>query len=99
MITAWEPCHRPWGNAKCPCLHSDPKFPDCAPGATQRLRGWLALAKDGDLLVCHPSAGWPVHAALPAARCREFAVLAGAEAGALLQETDVLVQPLAREHA
>ena len=30
IITAWEPCHRPWGNAPCPCLHSDPKFPDCA---------------------------------------------------------------------
>jgi hypothetical protein len=32
IISAWEDCHRAWGNAPCPCLHSDPKFPDCAPG-------------------------------------------------------------------
>ncbi|HTI50560.1 MAG TPA: hypothetical protein VL475_06410, partial [Planctomycetaceae bacterium] len=49
VITAWEPCHRPWGNAKCPCLHSDPKFPDCAPGATQRLRGWLSFYEGTDI--------------------------------------------------
>ncbi|HUG19660.1 MAG TPA: hypothetical protein VMM56_11810 [Planctomycetaceae bacterium] len=43
IITAWEPCHRPWGNGRCPCLHSDPKFPDCKPGETKRLRGWLSF--------------------------------------------------------
>ena len=43
VITAWTPCQRAWGNAKCPCLHSDPQFPDCAPGQTQRLRGWLSF--------------------------------------------------------
>ena len=43
IITAWEPCHRPWGNAPVPCLHSDPKFPDCAPGESKRLRGWLSF--------------------------------------------------------
>jgi hypothetical protein len=26
-----------------PCLHSDPKFPDCLPGETKRLRGWLSF--------------------------------------------------------
>lgn len=41
IITAWTPLHRAWGNAPVPCLHSDPKFPDCAPGETQRVRGWL----------------------------------------------------------
>ena len=30
IITAWDPCQRAWGNDKCPCLHSDPQFPDCA---------------------------------------------------------------------
>ena len=49
VITAWEPLHRAWGNAKCPCLHSDPKFPDCAPGATQRLRGWLSFYEGADI--------------------------------------------------
>jgi hypothetical protein len=41
IITAWTPLHRAWGNAPVPCLHSDPKFPDCAVGETQRVRGWL----------------------------------------------------------
>jgi hypothetical protein len=43
IITAWDPCHRPWANPPVPCLHSDPKFPDCAPGKTQRVRGWLSF--------------------------------------------------------
>jgi hypothetical protein len=43
IITAWEPCHRPWANPPVPCLHSDPKFPDCPPGETKRLRGWLSF--------------------------------------------------------
>lgn len=43
IITAWESCDRAWGNAPVPCLHSDPKFPDCAPGETRRLRGWLSF--------------------------------------------------------
>jgi hypothetical protein len=43
VVTAWEPCDRAWANAPVPCLHSDPKFPDCAPGDTKRLRGWLSF--------------------------------------------------------
>jgi len=43
IITAWDPCQRAWGNAPCPCLHSDPKFPDCGPGETRHLRGWLSF--------------------------------------------------------
>ncbi len=49
IITAWEPCDRAWGNARCPCLHSDPKFPDCAPGKTERLRGWLSFYEGTEL--------------------------------------------------
>ena len=41
IITAWEGCHRPWANDKCPCFHSDPKFPDLKPGQTATLRGGL----------------------------------------------------------
>jgi hypothetical protein len=41
IITAWTPLHRAWANPPVPCLHSDPKFADCAPGETQRVRGWL----------------------------------------------------------
>ena len=49
IISAWEPCVRPWGNPPCPCLHSDPQFPDCDPGQTVRLRGWLSFYEGKDL--------------------------------------------------
>lgn len=49
VITAWTPHQRSWANEKCPCLHSDPRFPDCAPGETQRLRGWLSFHEGEDL--------------------------------------------------
>lgn len=49
IITAWEPCHRAWDNPQCPCLHSDPKFPDCEPGETKRLRGWLSFYEGDDV--------------------------------------------------
>lgn len=41
IITAWQHCERPWANPPCPCLHSDPRFPDCEPGETRRLTGYL----------------------------------------------------------
>jgi hypothetical protein len=48
IATAWEPHQRNWANPQCPCVHSDPRFPDCAPGETQRLRGvlWFHEGKD-----------------------------------------------------
>ena len=49
VITAWTPCHRPWGNAPCPCLHSDPIFPDCPPGKTVRVAGWLSFYEGTDI--------------------------------------------------
>ena len=49
IITAWDPCHRAWANAPVPCLHSDPKFPDCPPGDTRRLRGWLSFYQGTDV--------------------------------------------------
>ena len=49
VITAWEPVQRCWGNEQCPCLHSDPQFPDCEPAATQHLRGWLSFHEGADI--------------------------------------------------
>lgn len=49
VITAWTPNHRTWQNPPCPCLHSDPKFPDCAPGVTHRLAGWLSFYEGDDI--------------------------------------------------
>lgn len=49
IIWAWEPNHRCWDNPPCPCLHSDPRFPDCEPGRTQKLRGWLSFHEGDDV--------------------------------------------------
>jgi peptidoglycan/xylan/chitin deacetylase (PgdA/CDA1 family) len=49
IITAWENCARAWGNAPCPCMHSDPQFPDCPPGETRRLNGWLSFYQGTDI--------------------------------------------------
>ena len=49
LITAWDPCFRVWANSDCPCLHSDPQFPDCAPGQTQRLTGWFSFYEGEDI--------------------------------------------------
>jgi hypothetical protein len=49
IITAWQPVERCWGNEQCPCLHSDPQFPDCDPGATVRARGWLSFYEGADV--------------------------------------------------
>ncbi len=49
IITAWEAAHRAWANPPVPCLHSDPKFPDCAPGETKRLRGWLSFYEGAEV--------------------------------------------------
>jgi PhoPQ-activated pathogenicity-related protein len=43
VITGWTHCRNTWGQPRCPCLHSDPKFPDCAPGETKTLRGWFSF--------------------------------------------------------
>ena len=49
IITAWSPLHRGWANAPCPCLHSDPQFPDCPPGETKWLHGWLSFFEGDDI--------------------------------------------------
>jgi len=49
IITAWVPPQRIWANAPVPCLHADPKFPDCPPGGTRRIRGWLSCYEGEDI--------------------------------------------------
>lgn len=49
IITAWDPLNRTWFNDRCPCLHSDPVFPDCAPGKTVKVRGWLSFYEGEDI--------------------------------------------------
>jgi len=49
IITAWQGCHRTWANEKCPCFHSDPKFPDLEPGQEATLKGWLSFYEGQDI--------------------------------------------------
>jgi peptidoglycan/xylan/chitin deacetylase (PgdA/CDA1 family) len=49
VISAFEPCHRSWGNPPCPCLHSDPQFADCPPGQTRHVFGRLSFYEGTDL--------------------------------------------------
>ena len=49
VISAFEPCHRAWGNAPCPCLHSDPQFADCPPGQTRHAWGRLSFYEGTDV--------------------------------------------------
>jgi peptidoglycan/xylan/chitin deacetylase (PgdA/CDA1 family) len=49
IITAWDGCRRAWGNAPCPCLHSDPRVPDCPPGGSRSVRGWASFYEGPDI--------------------------------------------------
>ena len=49
IITAWRRCQRAWGNAPCPCLHSDPHVPDCPPGESRTVRGWVSYYVGTDI--------------------------------------------------
>jgi peptidoglycan/xylan/chitin deacetylase (PgdA/CDA1 family) len=49
VITAWEGCKRAWGNASCPCLHSDPRVPDCPSGESRSVRGWASFFEGPDI--------------------------------------------------
>ncbi len=49
VIMGWTPCFKAWGNQKCPCLHSDPIFPDCPPGESRRVYGILTFYTGTDI--------------------------------------------------
>lgn len=49
IIHSWRPIHRAWGNAQCPCLHADPKLPDCPAGESREARGWLSFYEGKDI--------------------------------------------------
>ncbi len=49
IIFAWQPIHNVWGNAPCPCLHADPKIPDCPPGETREVHGWFSFYQGEDV--------------------------------------------------
>jgi hypothetical protein len=48
IATVWEKA-RPWDNPPCPCIHSDPTFPDLEPGAEATLRGRVFFHEGADI--------------------------------------------------
>jgi hypothetical protein len=50
VLLAFEHCQRAWGNAPCPCLHSDPAFGEISPGETKTLRGYIGFGEDAKVL-------------------------------------------------
>ena len=67
ILVAWDRAGRCWGNARCPCLHSDPVFPDCGSGETVRLRGRLWF-HEGDSIEGELSEAGQRYSVLPNAR-------------------------------
>jgi hypothetical protein len=49
IIVGWERCGRAWGNAACPCLHSDPVVEDVPPGETRTVRGRVSFYEGADV--------------------------------------------------
>ncbi len=49
VVTGWQGCQRAWGNVWVPCIHADPVFPDCPPGMSVHLRGWLSFHEGTDI--------------------------------------------------
>jgi len=49
IITAWQNPGRSWGNPPVPCLHADPKLPDCPFRKTVRIQGRLWFYEGTDI--------------------------------------------------
>ena len=49
IVTSWTPIQRVWQNAPVPCIHADPIFPDCPPGETVTVSGYLRFYEGGDV--------------------------------------------------
>jgi predicted glycoside hydrolase/deacetylase ChbG (UPF0249 family) len=60
------------------------------------LAGWLANARDGDLLMCHPATSRAADDPIGEARLAEYVLLAGANFDNLLRMQCVALQPMSR---
>ncbi|MGD1104576.1 MAG: polysaccharide deacetylase family protein [Terriglobia bacterium] len=49
ILTAWQNPSRSWGNPPVPCLHADPKLPDCPFRKTVRIQGRLWFYEGTDI--------------------------------------------------
>jgi predicted glycoside hydrolase/deacetylase ChbG (UPF0249 family) len=60
----------------------------------QRLEGWIAAARNGDALMCHPATCALPGDPIGAARVREYAALGAADFGTLLATGDAMLAPM-----
>lgn len=49
IIQGWQPIQRVWDNPPCPCIHADPQIPDCPPGQSREVHGWLSFYQGEDI--------------------------------------------------
>ncbi len=49
ILTAWQNPGRSWGNTLVPCMHADPKLPDCPFRETVRIEGRLWFYEGTDI--------------------------------------------------
>jgi hypothetical protein len=49
ILTAWQNPGRSWGNALVPCMHADPRLPDCPYRETVRIQGRLWFYEGTDI--------------------------------------------------
>jgi len=49
VLIAFERCGRTWGNADCPCIHSDPVLRDAAPGERVEVNGRIWFYEGDDV--------------------------------------------------
>jgi chitin disaccharide deacetylase len=87
------------GFAQNECFLGVYDFTGHAEGYRARLAHWLAAARDGDLLMCHPGLAAPAADAISAARKVEYAVLASETFPQLLAAAGVTLAPISRIRA
>jgi len=65
VLIAFDRAGRLWGNEKVPCIHSDPVFPDAAPGARVEVAGRVWFYEGEDIENEIKQAGVEFHALSP----------------------------------
>jgi chitin disaccharide deacetylase len=87
------------GFAQNECFLGVYDFTGDADGYRARLAHWLAAAREGDLLMCHPALEAPAADAISAARKVEYAVIASDAFPQLLADARVTLAPISRIRA
>lgn len=71
-------------------------FQGDASGFARRVQGWLAMARHGDLLMCHPAQSAPASDPIGVARRAEYEVLAGRSFPGWLQPLGLRLQRMSQ---